>query len=115
MIRHVLRTAVLCAIATAAPFAHAEEHTLEAGPVDLAAAEKRYKRECRACHGPTAKGLASYPKLAAQPEAYLIDKLLAYRAGETLGPNTPLMAPRAKKLSDQDIANLAAFISGLPG
>ena len=83
--------------------------------IDLKAAEKKYRRECRGCHGPTAMGLASYPKLAAQPVDYLAGKLEAYRAGEKLGPNTPLMAPRARKLSDQDIANLAAFISGLPG
>ncbi|MCV6585928.1 MAG: c-type cytochrome [Marinibacterium sp.] len=86
-----------------------------AAPVDVEAAEKLYKRQCRACHGPTAKGLASYPKLAAQPADYIEGRLRQYRAGETLGPNTPLMAPRARKLSDQDIANLAAFISSLPG
>ncbi|MEM7664150.1 MAG: c-type cytochrome [Paracoccaceae bacterium] len=72
---------------------------------------KLYKKECRSCHGPTAKGLASYPRLTGQPVEYLIDRLERYRAGEKFGPNTPLMAPRAKKLSDDDIANVVSFIA----
>ncbi|MEM9145537.1 MAG: c-type cytochrome [Pseudomonadota bacterium] len=81
-----------------------------AGAQDIEAGAKLYKRECRGCHGPTAKGLASYPKLAGQPQDYLVQRLKQYRAGERLGPNTPLMAPRAKKLSDDDITNITVFI-----
>ncbi|MDJ0629121.1 MAG: c-type cytochrome [Rhodobacter sp.] len=81
---------------------------------DIAAAEKLYKRECRGCHGPTAKGLASYPRLVGHPADYIAGRLKQYRAGEKLGPNTPLMAPRARKLSDDDIFNLAGFIASLP-
>ncbi len=80
---------------------------------DVAAGEKRYKRTCRQCHGPTAKGVSSYPKLVGHPVAYLVDRLEQYRAGEKIGPNTPLMAPQARKLSDQHIADLAAFIVSL--
>lgn len=78
---------------------------------DTEATKKLYKKQCRSCHGPTGKGLASYPKLAGHTEEYIADKLTRYRAGEKFGPNTPLMAPRAKKLSDEDIANLASYIS----
>jgi len=78
---------------------------------DADAGAKLYKKQCRTCHGPTAKGLASYPKLAGQSMEYLVDRLERYRAGEKFGPNTPLMAPRAKKLSDEDIANIANFIA----
>jgi cytochrome c553 len=80
---------------------------------DAAAGAALYKKECRGCHGPTAKGMASYPKLRGQTVEYLTDKLTRYRAGEKFGPNTPLMAPRAKKLSDDDIVNIAQFISSL--
>lgn len=83
------------------------------GDADIAAGEKIYKRQCRSCHGPTAKGLASYPKLRDQTAAYLVDKLERYRAGERFGPNTPLMAPRAQNLSDADISNISAFIVSL--
>ena len=80
---------------------------------DVAAGEALYKRECRGCHGPTAKGLASYPRLVDHPLEYLVDRLKRYRAGEKFGPNTPLMAPRAKKLSDEDIVNVANFVASI--
>ena len=34
----------------------------DASAQDLAKAEKNYKKVCRSCHGPTAKGMASFPK-----------------------------------------------------
>ena len=85
----------------------------EAAAQDVTAGETLYKKECRACHGPTGKGLASYPKLAGQTAEYLADKLQRYRAGEKFGPNTPLMAPRAKNLSDEDIVNIAGFVASI--
>ena len=81
-----------------------------AGAQNIDKGRELYKKQCRSCHGPTAKGLASYPKLAGKPLEYLVQRLEQYRAGERLGPNTPLMAPRARKLSDEDIANIANFI-----
>ncbi|WP_300031554.1 c-type cytochrome [uncultured Roseobacter sp.] len=80
---------------------------------DVDAGAVLYKKDCRGCHGPTAKGLASYPKLRGQTVEYLADKLTRYRKGEKFGPNTPLMAPRAKKLSDEDIINISAFVASL--
>ncbi|MEL6101932.1 MAG: cytochrome c [Pseudomonadota bacterium] len=82
---------------------------------DVAVGEALYKKECRGCHGPTAKGLASYPRLVGQTSDYLIDRLERYRKGEKFGPNTMLMAPRAKKLSDDDIVNIVNFIASLEG
>lgn len=93
--------------------AQAADETAAALAGDVAAGEKRYKRECRQCHGPKGKGASSYPKLVGSTADYLVDRLERYRAGEKIGPNTPLMAPRAKKLKDQDIANLVAFILSL--
>ena len=80
---------------------------------DVAAGEALYMKECKGCHGPTAKGLASYPRLVDHPPEYLVDRLERYRKGEKFGPNTPLMAPRARKLSDDDIVNVANFIASL--
>lgn len=78
---------------------------------DVEVGKDLYKKNCRQCHGPTAKGLASYPKLVGQTAEYLTDRLERYRAGERFGPNTPLMAPRAKSLSDEDITNIVTFIT----
>ncbi len=67
---------------------------------------------CTACHGP--EGISSnpvWPNLAGQHAAYLAIALKAYRDGRRVDP---LMSPMARRLSDQDIANLAAYFSSLP-
>ncbi len=78
---------------------------------DVDAGAKLYKKQCRSCHGPKAQGMASFPKLSGQTGDYLVMRLEQYRAGEKVGPNTPLMAPRARKLSDEDIVNITTFIT----
>ena len=80
---------------------------------DETAGEKLYRRSCRACHGATAGGASSYNKLVRLPTAFLDDRVARYRAGERFGPNTPLMAQGVKTLSDQNIADVAAFIVSL--
>jgi cytochrome c553 len=70
-----------------------------------------YGDTCANCHGPTAKGMASYPRLLGKDADYLADRLTTYRAGEKVGPNSMLMIPMAVDLSDDDIANLVAFLT----
>lgn len=79
--------------------------------VDLDAAEKIFNRTCRACHGNKAQGVASYPKLSDKNPEYIADKLKTYRSGEKVGPNSVLMIQNAKDLSDEDIANLAVYVT----
>ncbi len=67
---------------------------------------------CQACHG--ANGISmipNYPNLAGQKELYLVDAIKAYRDGTR---KNPVMSPMAAALSDEDIANLAAYFSSLP-
>lgn len=78
---------------------------------DLAAGEKIFRSSCRSCHGPKARGMASFPKLAGRDAGYLEDRLHTYRDGQTIGPNSRLMIPVAQKLSDEEIADVAAFIA----
>ena len=66
---------------------------------------------CAACHG--SDGISSleiYPNLAGQKEAYLAGQLQNYRDGER---KNPIMAPMAKPLSDDDIADLAAYYANM--
>ena len=84
---------------------------VQAGAQDLTLGETLYRETCRNCHGPKAQGMASFPKLAGQSEDYLVMRLEQYRAGEKVGPNSPLMQPHAAGLSDDDIASLAAHIA----
>lgn len=84
-----------------------------AAEADIEAGAALFKKDCRGCHGPTAKGVSSYPSLRDRTVEYLTEKLELYRSGEKVGPNTMLMAPRAKALSDEDIVNITHFIVSL--
>lgn len=70
---------------------------------------------CAACHG--ANGIAqipSYPNLAGQNEAYLVSSLKAYKNKQRSGGQAAVMQGQATGLSDEDIANLAAYYSQMP-
>jgi cytochrome c553 len=42
-----------------------------------------------------------------------VTKLTAYRAGEERGAQSAMMYPVAKPMTDQDINNIAAYVSDL--
>lgn len=77
---------------------------------DKAAGEKRYKKTCVNCHGKAGKGASSYPKIAGNEVSYTIEKLRTYREGTKIGPNSSLMIMFAKKLTDEEIENLAVYL-----
>jgi cytochrome c5 len=79
---------------------------------DVAAGQRKYAT-CIGCHGAQGQGMGIFPKLAGHTAEEIVDLLKKYRAGEQVGPNTALMAPNARNLSDEDIADLAAFIESL--
>lgn len=88
-----------------------EQEGAENQVANIAAGEEIYQEVCRNCHGPKAQGIASYPKLADKSVDYITERLERYRAGEKIGPNSMLMIPHARELSDEDIANLANYIT----
>jgi len=68
---------------------------------------------CVACHGEDGRGTApNFPVLAGQYADYLELALKQYRSGER---NNALMAPMAAGLSDDDIADLAAYYAAMRG
>ncbi|WP_394168314.1 c-type cytochrome [Saccharospirillum alexandrii] len=80
-----------------------------------AAAGQAKSAVCAACHG--ANGISAvpiYPNLAGQKEAYLVNVLAAYKSKERQGANAAVMWGIAAPLSEQDIANLAAYYASLP-
>jgi cytochrome c553 len=79
---------------------------------DVEAGKAKYA-SCVSCHGAQGQGQAIFPKLTGKSAADTAALLKKYRAGEQVGANTALMAPQAKGLSDDDIANLAAYIETL--
>ncbi|WP_175546829.1 c-type cytochrome [Natronohydrobacter thiooxidans] len=70
-----------------------------------------YAAECSQCHGRAARGMASFPSLRGKTAELLAERLESYRAGEAVGPNSMLMFPIAKDLSDEMIENLSAYIA----
>ena len=67
---------------------------------------------CVACHGTDGKATAAiYPSLNGQSATYLDMALKAYRAGERGGGMSMVMTPMATTLSDEDIADIAAYYS----
>ena len=66
---------------------------------------------CVACHGAQGQGQAVFPKIAGNTAEYIAELLVRYRAGETVGDDTALMAPNARGLSDQDIADLSVYVA----
>jgi len=76
-----------------------------------AAAGKAKSMTCAGCHG--ANGISNnpmWPNLAGQKQAYLASSLQMYRDGRR---KNAMMSAMAKNLTDADIANLAAYYSGL--
>lgn len=62
---------------------------------------------CAACHGELGQATApEYPDLAGQHQNYLVHALKAYRSGAR---KNPIMAGFVSGLTDQDIADLAAY------
>lgn len=98
------------AISGDAPAGNDESKNTEAVAGDITAGEARYKQSCINCHGPAGKGVASYPKVSGQDIPYTISKLETYRDGIKIGPNSSLMIMMAKPLTDEEIANLAAYL-----
>ena len=68
---------------------------------------------CNACHGRDA--LADYPRLAGQSAAYMAGQLRLWRAGHHAATGGgAIMAPIARRLSEQDIAAATAYFASLP-
>ncbi|POP52001.1 c-type cytochrome [Zhongshania marina] len=72
-----------------------------------ASAGKAKAAPCAACHGADGNSAApTFPKLAGQGERYLAKQIHDIKSGER---PVPMMAGQTDNLSDQDIADIAAF------
>jgi cytochrome c553 len=96
--------ALMCAAGLAAAPALAADS--EAG--------KQKAEVCKACHGEGgAKPLTPQtPVLAGQYEDYLVHSMQAFKRGDR---QNPMMNAMVQPLSDQDIANLAAYFAQQTG
>lgn len=80
---------------------------------DSSAGQQKSAR-CMACHGADGKAAAPvYPHLAGQHEAYLEQALQAYKNGARSGGQAEVMKAFVAGLSDDDMADLAAYYASL--
>lgn len=79
-----------------------------------AAAGKGKASTCAGCHGAQGEGKDKNPALAGKDAASLAKQLQDFRSGTRQDP-MKMMNMMAKPLSDQDIANLAAYYASLKG
>ena len=67
---------------------------------------------CVACHG--AKGSGGIgPTLAGKSHEYIMGRLMAYKAGEKIGPQSNMMWSQASMLSDKEIHQVTEYIETL--
>lgn len=111
-------------IADLAAYYAAQKPTgLEADPSYWQAGEKLYRGgdtgrqipACIACHGPVGRGNepAAFPALRAQHSVYTQKQLTDYAAGARTGAKADIMHTIAKRMTVEDIRNVASYIQGV--
>jgi len=123
-VAHVLSPAMIAALASS--FQELNPKPLGGAPKDLAAAGKKIFEEgipnsdlapCASCHGPEAKGVEQFPRLAGQLDDYIINKLTNWskeRGQNAAEPDTSaIMVPIAHILTEPQIRAVAAYVSSL--
>ena len=86
---------------------------LSGGPAAAAgdaAAGKIKAAACAGCHGANGQGVPPNPPLAGKSEDQLVEAMKDYKSGKR---DNAIMKGMASPLSDQDMANLAAYYASL--
>ena len=123
-VAHVLSPAMVDALAT--HFKDLNPPPYGGAPKNLASLGEKIYHEgvpdadvpaCDSCHGQDAHGVDEFPRLAGQLDGYVINKLTNWPRERGQDPKNPdnseIMAPIAEKLTTEQIAAVAAFVSDL--
>lgn len=107
----MIRLQLLGLAAAAALLAAASAHAADGGDK---AAGRTLVYTCAGCHGIPgyANAYPNYPvpKIAGQNEQYIINALNGYKSGDR---SYPTMRAQAESLSEQNIKDIAAYLSSL--
>jgi cytochrome c553 len=75
---------------------------------------KRGIQACGNCHGPGGRGLNPvYPSIAGQPLSYVETQLRLWQAGIRRNDIADLMGSVARRMADEDIRAVSAYVAGL--
>jgi cytochrome c553 len=85
-------------------------YVLSAQAVGDAQAGKAKAGTCAGCHGANGEGIKPNPALAGKSEGEIVQALTDYKSGKRANP---IMKTFASQLSDQDMANVAAYYASL--
>ena len=96
------------------PLLASAQDATAAAPAGDAARGNQLIYTCKGCHGVEGykNAYPNYhvPRIAGQTQTYLVAALMAYRNGER---KHPTMQAQAESFSEQDIADIAAFLSSV--
>jgi len=68
---------------------------------------------CITCHGPNLMGMADTPGIAGRSPSYLVRQMYDFQRGTRRGKMSPLMQPAVAHLTNEDMADLAAYVASL--
>lgn len=101
--------------ARGAETAQQERSRISKLPVDLAHGAQVFER-CAACHASDGGGASdgSVPDIAGQHRSVLIKQMIDYRYARRWDPRMEVIASKHSLTRSQDIADVTAFVAGLP-
>jgi cytochrome c553 len=70
---------------------------------------------CVGCHLPNGVGAPSYPRLAGQRQAYVVQQLMSFKQGTRTNDRARVMRSIAGNLSEEEMQAIAAYLSNLQG
>lgn len=90
--------------------------TMISGYAQAGDGQKLYaEKTCTACHGKDGNKtlMPDYPKIAGQNEAYIVKQMSDIKSGKRANGNSAAMKGVMVLVSDQDIKDIAAYVSKL--
>jgi cytochrome c553 len=68
---------------------------------------------CTICHGPALKGVGTTPALAGRHAGYTVRQLYFFQNGSRSGPDVALMHNVVRRLTDDDMLAISAYVASL--
>ncbi len=69
-----------------------------------------FSKVCNGCHGPSAEGGSSAPRLSNKKQIYLKNRLYYFRRAKVSSQTQEVMVQFSVKLSDQEIEDISYFL-----